>query len=379
MSDIATLPAAQESQILSPPSLSDLITKARTAHAALMTEAHTAETALSKALDHAITAGRAFNEMKDRKLVKHGEWAATYKEADVGEREVERYRQLARFADANPTRVSELTGLSIRAALERLTNKTLPPKSMVEMPTGGMPEEPAQDAVEHEPAQEAVEHEPAQGTVEHARNDAHAGNGADPEASAQEMRERFEAWESSDQDEHEPEEPQAANGSGNGEDGIELESKPDKLEVPPKPDTSAPFWALIESIDTFLDFAKEKQSAWETAKTLTGTKKKEIGGYQRDVCAALKKLRAELAKCANETKPKTKPIAKWISTSAGVDAALKDWADRSTEELGSLVLEIRRAAGRGLHLSEKQWRTTHKILDEVAARNKTAAALETAT
>jgi hypothetical protein len=54
-----------------------------------------------------------------------------------------------------------------------------------------------------------------------------------------------------------------------------------------------------------------------------------------------------------------------------VEMALRNWRRRPVCELPDLASAIRRAAGRGLHLSEKHWRAVHKI--ESIAREKAAA------
>jgi hypothetical protein len=58
---------------------------------------------------------------------------------------------------------------------------------------------------------------------------------------------------------------------------------------------------------------------------------------------------------------KSTPRANRLKLSAEVDAALKNWRRRGPEELRDLALAVKRAAGRGLHLSERQWRLVEKV------------------
>lgn len=81
--------------------------------------------AMADAIDHAVTVGQAFRRMETERLVRHGQWAAIYRQCDISERQAERYRQLAQLVAANPSRRTEIAGLSIQAAIKALT----PPKT----------------------------------------------------------------------------------------------------------------------------------------------------------------------------------------------------------------------------------------------------------
>jgi hypothetical protein len=105
------------------PSLAELITTTRDAHLGVIS-------AFSNAIEHALTAGRALNLMEDTKLVRHSEWAEIYKQCDIGDRQAQRYKQLARVADSNPTfsnptLKSDLAGMTIEGAIKKLS----PPKN----------------------------------------------------------------------------------------------------------------------------------------------------------------------------------------------------------------------------------------------------------
>lgn len=126
-------------------------------------------------------------------------------------------------------------------------------------------------------------------------------------------------------------------------------------------DAHAPLWDVIEAIDRVIEL--ERQESTQTALgTITQTSKKKITKSLRELCAILKILRGEVAKVVNVTEPGdiktvgTKPI----TSSADVDAALKNWHGRLTCELVDRVLAIRQATGRGVHLAKSQWRTVHQ-------------------
>jgi len=72
---------ATPSQITTSPSLAELIVIARDAYRA----------ARSTVIEHALVAGRALNEMEDRRLVPHGDWASkVYPQCEFGERQAQR-------------------------------------------------------------------------------------------------------------------------------------------------------------------------------------------------------------------------------------------------------------------------------------------------
>jgi hypothetical protein len=82
--------------------------------------------AFSRAFEQAVKAGQALNTMKNQKLVPHGQWPTVYKQCKLGDRQAERYMQLAkRWERANPTLKSDLAsgGLSIEAAIRKLAPK----------------------------------------------------------------------------------------------------------------------------------------------------------------------------------------------------------------------------------------------------------------
>jgi hypothetical protein len=83
----------------------------------------------------------------------------------------------------------------------------------------------------------------------------------------------------------------------------------------------------------------------------------------RDLAGVLRKLREEITKSTAGGSDETNSGGRKFSSSADVDAALKDWRHRhrASHELSDLALAVRRAAGRGLHLSEKQWRTVREV------------------
>jgi hypothetical protein len=99
--------------------LAELVATARSAHAGVLA-------ACSNAIEHALTAGRALNLMEDNNLVRYGEWAKIYKQCDIGDRQAERYKKLARLADSNPTLKSEFAGLTIESAIKKLSPSNPP-------------------------------------------------------------------------------------------------------------------------------------------------------------------------------------------------------------------------------------------------------------
>jgi Protein of unknown function (DUF3102) len=114
MSNIAPVARTQATRSNSATALSDLAEVIRTEHTAIVA-------AFSRALQHALTAGRALIEAKD--LVGHGHWRDFLKDCDLGERQAERYAQLVRLYDANPSSGTDLAGLSVQAAIKRLSPK----------------------------------------------------------------------------------------------------------------------------------------------------------------------------------------------------------------------------------------------------------------
>jgi hypothetical protein len=125
------------------------------------------------------------------------------------------------------------------------------------------------------------------------------------------------------------------------------------------PDGQAEFWQLIEAIDRVYELAQ----AGVSSEALTQTGKKKVQGCLRDLAGILRKLREEITKSTAGGSDETNSGGRKFSSSADVDAALKDWRHRhrASHELSDLALAVRRAAGRGLHLSEKQWRTVREV------------------
>jgi hypothetical protein len=78
--------------------------------------------ATSNAVTHAIDAGQALIAAKE--LTPHGQWGKFLNRCYIGERQAERYMRLAQLAAANPTCRSDLAGLTIEKAIEKLS----PPK-----------------------------------------------------------------------------------------------------------------------------------------------------------------------------------------------------------------------------------------------------------
>jgi hypothetical protein len=89
----------------------------------------------TRAIGHAIKAGTGLNAAKAR--LQHGEWLHFLRRCDVGDRTAQRYMQLARLAEAKSVAATDLTGLSIEAAVKKLSPpkvKRLPvPKSETEL------------------------------------------------------------------------------------------------------------------------------------------------------------------------------------------------------------------------------------------------------
>jgi Protein of unknown function (DUF3102) len=95
MFNTLTAPRAQSARISnSAPALADLVKAIRAEHTAVAA-------AFSSAVEHALAAGRALIEAKG--LIGHGRWTKFLKDCDLGERQAERYAQLARLYDSNPS------------------------------------------------------------------------------------------------------------------------------------------------------------------------------------------------------------------------------------------------------------------------------------
>jgi hypothetical protein len=95
--------------------LHHLATKAREAHAAVVG-------ALTGVVEHAIRCGNILAVAK--KQTGHGRWTEFLRACDVGERQAQRYMQLARLAGQNRPRGTDLAGMTIKGAIKYLT----PPK-----------------------------------------------------------------------------------------------------------------------------------------------------------------------------------------------------------------------------------------------------------
>jgi hypothetical protein len=113
------IPHAQVARSNSAAALADLAKVIRAEHSTVVS-------AISSAVRHALAAGRALIEAKN--LVAHGGWRQFLRDCDLGHRQAERYAQLARLYDANPSSGtdSDLVGLSIQAAIKKLS----PPKPL---------------------------------------------------------------------------------------------------------------------------------------------------------------------------------------------------------------------------------------------------------
>jgi hypothetical protein len=104
--------------------LSELEDRIRAAHADVI-DAHTSVVSgLSTMIERAIEAGTDIIAVEDQKMVPHGQKILHYKRCNVGERQAQRYKKLAGLVAANPTCKSELTGLSIEAAIRKLSSSS---------------------------------------------------------------------------------------------------------------------------------------------------------------------------------------------------------------------------------------------------------------
>jgi hypothetical protein len=115
-------------------SLTDLANHIRAAHASVIR-------AFCDAIDYALMAGRALNAAKSK--VPHGEWLPFLQCCDLNDRTAQRYMQLTKLADANPSCTTDLVGLSIEAAIERLLSLSKPPTRAPEHSKAGKPVKPA--------------------------------------------------------------------------------------------------------------------------------------------------------------------------------------------------------------------------------------------
>jgi hypothetical protein len=94
------------------PSLDDLAACVHDAHAGVIS-------GFFRAIEHATRAANALIAAKA--LIPHGSWSNFLKGCTVGERQAERYMHLARHVDSNPSRGTDLAGLSIQAAIKQLS------------------------------------------------------------------------------------------------------------------------------------------------------------------------------------------------------------------------------------------------------------------
>jgi hypothetical protein len=108
----------------------DLANHIRDAHANVIR-------AFCDAIEHALRAGRGLNAAKSK--VPHGEWLKFLQCCKVNDRSAQRYMQLAKLADANPSCTTDLAGLSIEAAIERLLSLSEAPTGASERGKGGKP------------------------------------------------------------------------------------------------------------------------------------------------------------------------------------------------------------------------------------------------
>jgi hypothetical protein len=117
--DKAMIDITQTTHSATPPvssrSLAELIAAASDAHRDIVS-------ALSTAIERALVAGQALNEMGDRGLVRHGKWEEeVYPQCGFGRRQAQRYKLLARLAEGNATYKSQLAGCTIEGAIKKLS------------------------------------------------------------------------------------------------------------------------------------------------------------------------------------------------------------------------------------------------------------------
>jgi hypothetical protein len=92
--------------------LEQLAAAIKTAHAQV-------RTALSDAIQHALTVGAEL--AKAKALLPHGEWSSFLSRCDLGERQSARYIQLYNLWVANPSRRDEFAGASIEGTIRKFT------------------------------------------------------------------------------------------------------------------------------------------------------------------------------------------------------------------------------------------------------------------
>jgi Protein of unknown function (DUF3102) len=126
MSDLAIIPRNGQS------SLDDLAAKVRAARGL-------ASEAVSRAVQHSIECGEALTLAKAK--VKHGEWSRFLKQCKIGERQAQRYIQLAELAKSNPSLRTVLAGLPIQSAIQ-LLKKTATASELVRVSQTSTPASP---------------------------------------------------------------------------------------------------------------------------------------------------------------------------------------------------------------------------------------------
>jgi hypothetical protein len=112
-----TLPAVKDRAPGKGLCLNDLIAIARDAHLGVVS-------AFTNALDRAIACGCALNQMEDAGLVRRVDWAHVYKRCQMGLRQAQRYKKLARLVAEKTTYKSFIDGCTIEEAIKKLA----PPK-----------------------------------------------------------------------------------------------------------------------------------------------------------------------------------------------------------------------------------------------------------
>jgi hypothetical protein len=85
--------------------------------AAIKTAHAQVRTALSGAIQHALTAGSTL--IKAKALLRHGGWGPFLRRCDLGERQSARYMQLYNLWMANPSRRDEFAGASIEGTIKK--------------------------------------------------------------------------------------------------------------------------------------------------------------------------------------------------------------------------------------------------------------------
>jgi Protein of unknown function (DUF3102) len=128
MGDLAIIPPSRQL------SVDDLAAEVRAAR-------DLAFKAASNVVQHSIECGEALILAKAK--VRHGEWSRFLKQCEIGERQAQRYIQLAELAKSNPSLRTVLAGLSIQAAIQ-LLKKTAMASGLVRVSQTSTP--PSQDA-----------------------------------------------------------------------------------------------------------------------------------------------------------------------------------------------------------------------------------------